>query len=325
MSSHKKSKPIKSNSLYFDKLLVNREIEKKNEYKEDNIIIKKWDCDDIYSNMYCAKILTENTNFLGILNELFEREGYCLNIYTNGDSYFGYYSNNLRDKHGFYEFKPEIKKKIRNQEFYFGLWKDDLRNNRGINLWISEPEKNIPFSNFDDSDFECYVGLFENDNFIKGTYLIKNEDDYYVYHGNFDEEGNKYGNNCLLYSSTLEQCFYGKFQNNEFIKGYVCKYDNEGNVNDLCKYENEIIIKEEELNKNNINDISKLLFIFRNVIMGKDYFGDIYNCFGKAYNFKINEMKNIDILNNDKYLDIMTAAICYNKVTIFNDIEKFVF
>jgi hypothetical protein len=36
-------------------------------------------------------------------------------------------------------------------------------------------------------------------------------------------------------------------------------------------------------------------------------------------------MKNIDILNNDKYLDIMTAAICYNKVTIFNDIEKFVF
>ena len=59
--------------------------------------------------------------------------------------------------------------------------------------------------------------------------------------------------------------------------------------------------------------------------MGKDYFGDIYNCFNKVYYFKNNEMNNIDILNSDKYLDIMTTAISYNKVTIFNDIEKFVF
>ena len=59
--------------------------------------------------------------------------------------------------------------------------------------------------------------------------------------------------------------------------------------------------------------------------MEKDYFGELYNIFGNAYNFKKNEMNNIDILNNDKYLDIMTAAISYNKVTIFNDIEKFVF
>ena len=34
MSSHKKSKPIKSNSLYFDKILVNRGIEKKMNIKK---------------------------------------------------------------------------------------------------------------------------------------------------------------------------------------------------------------------------------------------------------------------------------------------------
>ena len=85
------------------------------------------------------------------------------------------------------------------------------------------------------------------------------------------------------------------------------------------------IISEDDLDKKLVHDICLKLYVFRNVIMEKDYFGELYNVFGKAYNFKNNEMNNIDILNNDKYLDIMTAAISYNKVSIFNDIEKFVF
>ena len=326
MSKKVISKPIKSNKLYFDKISIIRDIQKKNEYKDNDIIIKRWEGDEENANMYCSKIENEKTKFLGILNEMFEREGYCVNNYSNGDSYFGYYHQDLRDKHGFYEFKPEIKQKIRNQEFYFGLWKNDERNNRGINLWISEPEKNLPFSDFDSSNFEAYVGLFENNNYKKGTYLLKDENDYYIYHGTLDENGNREGENCLFYSSTLEQCFFGKFEENEFISGYVCKYDDDGNVKDLCKYDNKIVIEEENLDKNEVNEICKKLFVFRNVIMEKDYFGDIYNCFGKVYNFKNKEMKNnINILNNDKYLDIMTCAIIYNKITIFKDIEKYVF
>ena len=325
MSSKVAGKPIKSNKLLFDKTSIIREIERKGEYKESENIIKKWEGDEEKSNMFYGKIKNENSTFLGILNDLFEREGYCINNYSNDDSYFGYYSEDQRDKHGFYEFKPEIKKKIRKQEFYFGLWKNDERHNRGINLWISEPEKNIPFSNFEDANFDSYIGLFENNNFKRGTFLSKNKNDYYVYHGNFDNEGNRNGDNCLFYSSTLEQCFYGTFKENTFDNGYVCKYDNDGNVKDLCKFKQKKIIDEEDLNKNEVNEICKLLYIFRNVIMGKDYFGDIYNTFGKVYNFKNKEMKNIDILNNDKYLDIMTAAISYNKITIFNDIEKYVF
>ena len=325
MSKKVISKPIKSNKLYFDKISIIRDIQKKNEYKDNDIIIKRWEGDEENANMYCSKIENEKTKFLGILNEMFEREGYCVNNYSNGDSYFGYYHQDLRDKHGFYEFKPEIKQKIRNQEFYFGLWKNDERNNRGINLWISEPEKNLPFSDFDSSNFQAYVGLFDKNIYKKGTYLLKDENDYYIYHGTLDENGNREGENCLFYSSTLEQCFFGKFEENEFISGYVCKYDDDGNVKDLCKYDNKIVIEEENLDKNEVNEICKLLYIFRNVIMGKDYFGDIYNTFGKVYNFKNKEMKNIDILNNDKYLDIMTAAISYNKITIFNDIEKYVF
>ena len=325
MSIKQASKPIKSNKILFDKMSIIHDIGKKKEYKEGDTIIKRWEGNEENTTMYCAKIKNEDTNFLGILNDLFQRNGYCVNNYSNGDSYFGYYSDDLRDKHGFYEFKPEIKKKIRNQEFYFGLWNNDERNNRGINLWISEPEKNIPFSNFDSSNFEAYIGLFENDNYKKGTFLSKDEDDYYVYHGNFDDDGNRDGNNCVFYSATKEQCLYGTFENNEFIDGYVCKYDDDGNVNDLCKFDNGKIISEDNLDKKLVHDICLKLFVFRNVIMEKDYFGELYNIFGNAYNFKKNEMNNIDILNNDKYLDIMTAAISYNKVTIFNDIEKFVF
>ena len=111
MSAKVATKPIKSNKLFFDKLSIIREIEKKGEYKESENIIKKWEGDEEKSNMYYGKIKNENSNFLGILNENFEREGYCINNYSNGDLYFGYYSQDLRDKHGFYEFKLEIKKK----------------------------------------------------------------------------------------------------------------------------------------------------------------------------------------------------------------------
>ena len=317
--------PIKSEKLHFDKLTLTRDLEGKEEYKEENVIIKKWDGDEENENMYCAKIKNNNIYFLGILNDIFERDGYCINHYSNDDSYFGYYSEDQRDKHGFYEFKPEIKNGKRYQEFYFGLWKNDKRNNRGINLWISESNKKKPFSDFDSSNFDAYVGHFENDFYIKGTYLSKEEDEYFVYHGFINQNGEREGENCLFYSASLEECLFGKFVRNEFVSGYSCKYDDDGNVKDLCKYENENIIQEEDLDKSNVDIICKKLFVFRNVIMGKDYFGDIYNCFNKVYYFKNNEMNNIDILNSDKYLDIMTTAISYNKVTIFNDIEKFVF
>ncbi len=319
------SGPIKTEKLHFDKVTLTRDLEGKEEYKEENVIIKKWDGDEENENMYCAKIKNNNIYFLGILNEIFEREGYCINNYSNNDSYFGYYTEDKRDKHGFYEFKPEIKNGKRYQEFYFGLWKNDERDNRGINLWINESNDIEPFSDFDSANFDAYVGHFVDDLFVKGTYLSKEENEYFVYHGKINRNGEREGENGLYYSATLEQCLFGKFEKNEFISGYSCKYDDDGNVKDLCKYEDNNIIQEEDLDNNNVDEICKKLFVFRNVIMEKDYFGDVYNCFGKAYNFKNNEMKNIDILNSDKYLDIITTAISYNKVTIFNDIEKYVF
>ena len=41
---------------------------------------------------------------------------------------------------------------------------------------------------FDRANFNAYVGLIENDTFKRGIYLSKNGDDYFLYHGNFDNE-----------------------------------------------------------------------------------------------------------------------------------------
>lgn len=52
---------------------------------------------------------------------------------------------------------------------------------------------NEPLNNkeFDNANFDAYVGNFDNDKFVRGTYLSKISDDYYLYHGNFDGEGKK--------------------------------------------------------------------------------------------------------------------------------------
>ena len=40
------SGPIKTEKLHFDKVTLTRDLEGKEEYKEENVIIKKWDGDE---------------------------------------------------------------------------------------------------------------------------------------------------------------------------------------------------------------------------------------------------------------------------------------
>lgn len=70
-------------------------------------------------------------------------------------------------------------------EMYYGGWKENKRDKNGIYIWIDEPLGN---EQFDSANFDAYVGLIENDTFKRGTYLSKNGDDYFLYHGNFDNE-----------------------------------------------------------------------------------------------------------------------------------------
>ena len=311
--------------IILDKLAIFKALDKKGEYKDDQskITIKKWEDDDITSNMFIIKI-EGDTKFLGVINGLFEREGFGVNTYQNGDNYFGYFSEDERNKHGIYSFKPKLENNFILSEYYYGIWKDNFRNEHGIYLWLKENKNIKPFSDFENADFNAFIGNIEEDAFIKGTLLIKKGNDYFVYHGNFNNNGKKEGDLCFFYSAKKELLLYGSFENDIFISGHMANFNDEGNIIKICKYFKGQIIDEKDINKLEIDIVEKLLFNFRNVIMTKDYFGDLYKEFGQVINFRDRNMNNLEILNSDKYIDIMNAAIGYNKITIFDDIEKYV-
>ena len=58
--------------------------------------------------------------------------------------------------------------------------------------------------------------------------------------------------------------------------------------------------------------------------MSEDYFGNIYEVFSRILEFKDNYLFDIDIINTDKYEDFLDICKSYKKITIFNDIEKYV-
>ena len=313
------------NKIIFDKLEIFKSLDTKGEYKDNKskITIKKWEDDDITSNMFILKI-DNNCPFLGVVNGMFEREGFGLNTYQNGDIYFGYFSENERNKHGIYSFKPKLENNFILSEYYYGLWKDNYRNEHGIYLWLKENKNIKPFSDFENANFTAFIGNIEQDNFNKGTLLIKNDNNYFVYHGTINKNGKKEGDLCFFYSAKKELLLYGSFENDNFISGHMAIFSNDGNIIKISKYMKGRIVDKKDINQLEMEIVEKILFNFRNVIMTKDYFGDLYKEFGHVIDFRNKNMNNLEILNSDKYIDIMNAAIGYNKITIFNDIERYV-
>lgn len=317
--------PQKNSKITLDKAAIFKALDKTGEYKNESlkITIKKWEDDDVVGNMFIIKIEGE-TPFLGVVNGMFEREGFGVNTYSNGDIYFGYFSENQRNKHGIYSYKPKLENNFILSEYYYGMWKDDYRDGYGIYLWLRENKSNEPFNNFETSSFKAYIGNISKDIFTKGTLLIKSENNYYIYHGQFNSEGKKHGDLSFFYSAQKELLLYGNFDNDIFISGYIAKFTDEGNIIKINKYFNGKIEEKNESNSKEIEIVEKIMFNFRNIIMSKDYFGDIYKEFKEVNKFREKNMNNLEILNSDRYIDIMKAAVGYNKISIFRDIEKYV-
>ena len=313
------------NKIIFDKSLIFKSLDKFGEYKNEKLktTIKKWEDDDVTSNMFIIKI-EGDCSFLGVINGLFEREGFGVNTYSNGDYYFGYFSENERNKHGIYSYKPKIENNNILSEYYYGSWKDNYKDGYGIYLWLKENKSAKSFSDFSNSSFKAYIGNISRDVFTKGTLLIKSFDNYFVYHGTFNSEGKKHGDLSFFYSAQKELLLYGTFENDNFISGFISTFNDEGNLIKICKYNNGEMVERKDINQIEIDIVEKIMFNFRNVIMSKDYFGDVYKEFGNVIKFKEKHMNNLDILNSDKYIDIMNAVVRYNKITIFKDIENYV-
>ena len=323
-----------TNPIKFETHEIDESFQKTGKYIKDTFIIEKLPDFDQYRQeeefvpaeedyVFALQNKDSKNPFLGIINFHFKREGYCLNTYSNGDIYFGYYNNDLRHKQGIYSFKPTKKENNILSQFYYGQWQKDLINGKGIYLWLKENEGTLPFSNFDNSNFEAFVGNSVEGKFKKGALLSKNGKNNFIYYGEFSDEGKKEGNKCFYFCTNLEKLCYGTFKDGEFIEGYVGSFNNKGKLTDLIIYKKEegknpegekIKLKGEE-------KISNILTKIREVIVSQDYFKMIYDEFGVILKFRDEKMKDIEVLTTDEYANIMK---CFNfdKITLCEDIEK---
>jgi len=262
------------------------------------------------------------TPFLGVVNYYFKREGYCLNTYLNGDIYFGYYKNDLRNKQGLYSFKPTKSENNLLSQFYYGLWENDLFNGNGIYLWLKEKEDKAPFSDYDNANFEAFVGNSNEGKFKKGALISKEGKNYFVYYGNFTNDGKKEGNKCFYYSSNLERLCYGTFENGIFIEGYVGNFDKNGKLSGLIIYKKDgDNTKGEKIKLKKEPEIENSLIKIREIIFSKNYFNLIYEEFAKIIKFRDEKMNNIEIIMTEDYGNII-KSFQFNKITLCEDIEN---
>ena len=209
-----------------DKVQVDEDINENGKYDEDGVIFRQWENEE-QPDYYLGQITKNNSSFLGIFNKNFERSGYGVSIYENGDEYFGFFDGDKRNKNGIYLWPTEKRNGLLYNEMYYGYWKDNKRDKNGIYLWINEPTGNEQFEN---ANFDAYIGLIENDTFKKGTYLSKNGDDYYLYHGLFDNGLKKTDDNAFFYSSKYDRLLHGKIKKDVFISGYVAFFNPESGI-----------------------------------------------------------------------------------------------
>ncbi len=326
-----------SNPIQFNAKEIQESLQKTGIYQKDSFTIKIWLDADEYSEdntkipededlMFVIQNKDKKSAFLGVVNYYFKREGYCLNTYLNGDIYYGYYSSDCRNKQGIYSYLPnKINEKEMLYQFYYGLWKNDLFHGNGIYLWLREKNSNTNiFNDFDNSNFQAFIGNSIKGTFNKGALISKEKNNYFVYYGTLSAQCKKEGTNCFYYSANLENLCFGTFKNNIFVDGYVGKFDDNGELIDIIKFrksskKNEV--KKIIFDKKDI--IYEKLSKIRNVLLSKDYFGILYEVFGEIIKFRNEKMNDMEIILSDKYVQVMKSLSTFNNVTLCKDIEQY--
>ena len=338
----KRIKESSENVIILDKAEINSSILSTGEFSSDNIFIKKYNLekkeDDESdkesaeeSNKYIANLRKEGVEYSGILNDKFQREGYGLEVYSNGDKYFGQYASDLRNDNGIYYFssvKNEENDNVKT-ECYMGQWKNNLKDKYGMYIWMEEPENNFDYEH---ANFDAYVGEFDEEKYVRGTYLTKLNNEYFIYHGNFNHEGKKNDDDAYFYSSKTNKIFHGEIKNDILYRGYLgsfseekeeiiellfCIFNEDGTVNDVIE-EKDLKISEDE-----ILDEKRKIENFRSIILDGDYFGKIFGKFQKIKN-KIDELGDItELLEKEENIEEIDKILNkFNKKNIYYNIEE---
>ena len=313
-------------SIYLDKEKILEAISNTGSYKTENAKIIKWKGS---GENFLIEATIKNISFMGVLNKDLERDGYGIHKFENGDKYFGYFKEDKRNFNGIYLWTPEEKNGRIKQEMYYGFWKDNLKEKNGMYIWLDESsiQKN---KNFDNTNLEAYIGDIVDGNYSTGTFLQKTGEDYYLYHGKFTKDGKKNDENGFFYSAKYDRLFHGKIENDVFIKGYVTYFNpEEGTITNIVyvNFDKNLkitnIILDKDLQKKEKENQSKLCSRFRDVILGIDYFGELYNKVKDIKQFMDENMNDADIYNNEeKYPLMINLAVAYTKNNIDSDIKS---
>ena len=326
----KQMKEGSETTFLLDKEKILAAIAKDGQYKTDEVRIRKWDGGE-GTETCLIEAAKANIKFVGVLNKLFERDGYGVHEFANGDKYFGFFKNDQRNFNGIYYWPSEVKNGRLLSEMYYGFWKNNKKEKNGIYIWLDEP--NDGDKNFDNTNLEAYVGRFEEGTYLKGTYLQKIEDDYHLYYGKFTKEGLKNDEGGFFYSSNLDRLFHGKVVNDVFVEGYITFFDSDEGKLESIVYANfdkdfnvTNIILEKDLQEDEKQEEGKLCSRFRDVILGIDYFGELYQKIKEITDFTENDMKNSEIFNDqEKFPSVIRLAVAYSKNNIDKDIYTKVF
>lgn len=294
-------------------------------FKEEGVIIKKWE-GERNTKDYISEIKKGDIHFIGILDSNLVKQGYGFMSLPNNEKYFGVYTDDLRSKHGLYQYPDKIEGDKIEREFFFGVFNEGKVDNRGVYLWIKE-KKDVPmFNNFEEADFSCFVGDLDSNHFINGTYMTKKGEKYYVYYGSFNEQNEKEGDGVFYYNSEKDELMYGKVEKNKFINSYMSVFDDEGNIENgiFVNFDDKGKIsdykqKEEMPDKSGIFD---QMFDFRNIILDKDYFGEVFNTFKDTMKFIASDVNFESFDSQDKFSKLINVSFNFNKISIKEDIDK---
>ena len=156
--------------------------------------------------------------------------------------------------------------------------------------------------------------------------MTKKGEEYYVYHGKFNENNEKEDDKAFYYNSDKDELLFGKVEKNKFINSYLSVFDEDGNIKNgiyvnfdkvgkIVEYKQ----KEEMPDKSQIFDE---MFDFRNKILDKDYFGEIFETFKSTLEFVENEVTLDSFDSKEKFPKLINASFNFNKISIKEDIES---
>lgn len=298
----KRMKESSRNSIELDKIKIDDQISSSGEYNAEGVRIKKWllsNEEDKSKEKYIGALEKDRNKYYGTLNNKYQKDGYGLEIYENGDKYFGQYDSDFRSGKGIYYFAPTQNDENSNNvqvECYLGQWKDNEKDKTGLYIWMDEPIDNYEYEY---ANFHSYVGEFRDGGYMRGTYLCKKNNEFSLYHGNFDKEGRKSDNDAFFYTSRNNKVFHGKIKSNLLVSGFLGSLGEDGeNVTDLiyCRFNDDgkinSITEERQLDNRDVNDEKEKLVKFRSIIFDGDHFGRIYNRYSKI-KYKIDKLGDI--------------------------------